>query len=202
MKNQTRLVVERVFACGLIAITITVSQAEAQPANPPASAVVASPAKSADARLFDPVASVLMHPRCLNCHQINFPRQGDDGVPHAQDVIRGIDGHGAPTLHCAACHQETNTSDNRVPGAPKWGLAPLSMNWDGLNKAQICEQIKDPARNGNRRTGDQVIEHMKDDPLVLWAWNPGGGRTRPPMSHDEFVNVLVTWADAGMPCPK
>jgi hypothetical protein len=35
--------------------------------------------------------------------------------------------------------------------------------------------MKDPERNGGRRTGDEVIEHMKVDPLVLWAWDPGAG---------------------------
>src|SRR5713101_6365621 len=49
-------------------------------------------------------------------------------------------------------------------------LAPRSMLWEGKSKEQICEQMKDPARNAGRRTGEEVIEHTKTDPLVLWAW--------------------------------
>jgi len=76
------------------------------------------------------------------------------------------------------------------------------MLWEGRTKQQICEQMKDPARNGGRRTGEEVIEHMKVDPLVLWAWNPGAGRTTPPLSHEKFVEALEAWVGAGMPCPQ
>lgn len=164
---------------------------------------VAQDPKRAPAQLFDPIASVLMHPRCLNCHQVDFPRQTDAAIRHTQMVVRGADGHGAPALQCQACHQPANTGDNgKVPGVPGWHLAPVSMKWEGLTKSQICEQIKDPARNGNRRTLHDVIEHMKVDPLVLWAWSPGGGRTTPPVSHAQFVHDLEAWVAAGAPCPK
>lgn len=162
-------------------------------------------AQSADAgapALFDPVASVVMHPRCMNCHQIDAPHQNDNRIPHGQQVIGGADGKGGPYLKCVACHQTTNTGNGIVPGAQGWRLAPLSMHWEGLNEKQICEQMKDPARNGGRRTGEQVIEHMKADPVVLWAWDPGAKRTTPPLSHDKFIQSLETWANAGMPCPQ
>jgi hypothetical protein len=151
--------------------------------------------------LFDPVASVVMSPRCINCHQAAAPRQKDIGVLHAQQVVRGKDGHGSAVLQCTACHQAANSAQGRVPGAPGWHLAPLSMRWQGLDKKDVCRQMRDPARNGGRATGEQVIEHMKTDPLVLWAWNPGASRTLPPMSHEQFVQVLEQWARAGMPCP-
>ncbi len=160
------------------------------------------PAAEPDPALFEPIAAVVMHPRCLNCHQIAAPAQTDAMNAHAQRVIRGADGHGAPTLKCAACHQASNSADGRVPGAPNWHLAPLSMNWQSLSKAQICEQIKDPKRNGNRTTPNRVVAHMMDDPLVLWAWEPGADRSKPVMSHAVFVKALTAWADAGMPCPK
>ncbi|WP_205746693.1 hypothetical protein [Duganella callida] len=163
--------------------------------------VQAAPAPK-DGALFDPVASVVMSPRCINCHQAEAPRQKDIGVIHAQQVVRGKDGHGSAVLHCAACHQAGNTAQGKVPGAPNWHLAPLSMRWQGLDKKGVCQQMRDPARNGNRKTGEQVIEHMKTDPLVLWAWNPGAGRTLPPMSHEDFVKALEQWADAGLPCPQ
>jgi len=166
-----------------------------------APALGATKATAAPGALFDPVARVVMSPRCINCHQAEAPRQKDAGVLHAQQVVRGKDGHGSAVLQCAACHQATNTAQGKVPGAPNWHLAPLSMRWQGLGKKGVCEQMRDPKRNGNRKGGAQVIEHMTSDPLVLWAWNPGNNRTRPPMSHQDFLEVLEKWADAGMPCP-
>ena len=148
---------------------------------------------------FDPIASVLTHPRCMNCHQDQSPRQGDARTVHLPLVVRGKDDHGAPTLQCQTCHQTTNTAGGFVPGVTNWRLAPLSMLWQGRSSLQICEQMKDPVRNGGRHTGEQIIEHMKTDPLVLWAWNPGA-RTTPPLSHEKFVEALEAWVKAGMPC--
>ena len=159
-------------------------------------------APAADPALFDPIASVVTHPRCLNCHQDESPRQTDAAYLHRPLVVRGKDGHGAPTQPCQTCHQSTNTADGFVPGVATWQLAPLSMLWEGKMKAQICEQMKDPERNGGRRSGEEVIEHMKSDPLVLWAWNPGAGRTTPPLSNEQLVKALEAWVSAGMPCPK
>ena len=149
---------------------------------------------------FDAIASVVMHPRCLNCHQDESPRQTDARTIHRPLVVRGKDGRGAPTQTCQTCHQAKNTADGFVPGVATWELAPLSMLWEGRTKEQICEELKDPSRNGGRRTGEEIIEHMKTDPLVLWAWSPGTGRTSPPLSHAQFVEALETWTRAGMPC--
>jgi len=158
-------------------------------------------APAADPVLFEPVASVLIHPRCINCHQAESPRQTDAKILHRPLVVRGADDRGAPTQQCQTCHQATNTANGFVPGVPNWRLAPLSMLWEGRSKAQICEQMKDPARNGGRHTGEEIIEHMKVDPLVLWAWAPGADRTTPPLSHEKFVAALEAWVAAGMPCP-
>jgi hypothetical protein len=157
-------------------------------------------APAAPSELFDPIASVVMHPRCMNCHQAESPRQSDARIVHRPLVVRGRDGHGAPTQSCQTCHQATNTAAGFVPGVATWHLAPLSMLWEGRTRREICEQMKDPARNGGRR-GEEVIEHMRMDPLVLWAWSPGAGRTTPPLSHEKFVQALEAWIHAGMPCP-
>ena len=158
-------------------------------------------AQTTHSAAFDPIASVVVHPRCMNCHQVETPRQTDARIPHQPLVVRGIAGLGAPTQPCQTCHQTTNTANGFVPGVAAWRLAPLSMKWEGLTKQEICEQMKDPARNGGRSTGEAVIEHMKSDPLILWAWNPGT-RTTPPLSHEKFVVALEAWVHAGMPCSK
>lgn len=180
-------------AAWMAALLLLSGTASAQPAPAPAS----------DAeKLFTPIANVLTHPRCINCHQAARPAQTDASIPHIQQVVRGSGGTGSPALQCAACHQDRNSADGRVPGAPHWHLAPVSMTWEGLARAQICRQLKDPARNGGRKTPEQVIEHMRVDPLVLWAWNPGAGRSTPSITHAQFLARLEDWAKAGMPCPK
>ena len=165
-----------------------------------AAAAASGQQAAAPAGPFDAIASVLTSPRCLNCHQDQSPRQGDARTVHQPLVVRGKNDHGAPTLPCQTCHQTTNAALGFVPGAPDWRLAPLSMLWEGQTKEQICEQMKDPARNGGRHAGEEIIEHMKTDPLVLYAWTPGTGRSLPPLSHEEFVAALETWVKAGMPC--
>ena len=75
---------------------------------------------------------------------------------------------------CAApvCHQKANFDPGRVPGHPEWHLAPREMAWEGKTLGEICEQIKDPKRNGNRKV-EELIHHIGQDTLVGWAWAPG-----------------------------
>ena len=153
---------------------------------------------------FRAVASVLTSPRCLNCHTpSDGPLQGDDNHPHAMNVKRGADGKGSPALRCRACHQVENAGFlHGPPGAADWQLPPAKtlMAWKGLSMGELCRTLKDPAKNGNRSLQD-LIPHM-DTSLVRWAWNPGPGRTLPPLSHDEFVSRLKEWIETGAVCPE
>jgi hypothetical protein len=157
-----------------------------------------------DGSLFSAFVPVLRHPRCMNCHsQGDFPRQGDDGHPHAMNVRRGPQGHGVTAEKCSTCHQDHNLAGSDLPpGAPNWGLPPAStpMVWQGLNDSQICRSIKDPKQNKNRNL-DQLVEHLTEDKLVMWAWNPGDGRTPVPMPHQDFATKVKQWQAAGAPCP-
>ena len=56
-----------------------------------------------------------------------------------------------------------------MPGHPLWHLAPIEMAWQDRSLQQICEQIKDPARNGGK-TLAELHEHMAEDSLVGWGW--------------------------------
>lgn len=155
-------------------------------------------------RAFRAVASVLTSPRCLNCHVPGEdPLQGDDNHPHAMNVKRGVDGKGSTALHCFACHQTENAQFlHGPPGAPDWQMPPAKtpMAWKGLSTGELCRTLKDPAKNGNRSLQD-LIPHM-DTSLVRWAWNPGPGRTVPPLTHDEFVSSLKDWIETGAVCPE
>lgn len=153
---------------------------------------------------FRAVASVLTSPRCLNCHtSTDGPLQGDDNHPHAMNVKRGLDGKGSAALRCRACHQTENAKFlHGPPGAADWQLPPPNtpMAWKGLTTGEICRAVKDPAKNGNRSLPD-LIPHMETS-LVRWAWNPGPGRTVPPLSHEEFVSRLKEWIETGAACPE
>ncbi len=166
-----------------------------------------SPQKD-DARareLFVSIVPVLKSPRCIYCHATgDFPRQADDLRIHAQNVRRGLDGHGKYGQKCSACHQDQNVAGlNMPPGAPNWHLPPANMPmiWEGRTLGQICNQIKDPKQN-NGKTVAQIVEHVAADKLVLWGWNPGDGRTLPPMAHDEFARRFQDWARYGAACPE
>jgi len=153
---------------------------------------------------FMSIVPVLKHPRCLNCHANgDFPRQGDDSHPHLQNVKRGPVGQGVTAQKCSTCHQSENVAGlNMPPGAPNWHLPPpnMPMIWEGKTPGEICRQIKDPKQNNNKSVA-AIVEHVTSDKLVLWGWNPGEGRTLPPLNHDEFAAKFAEWARYGAACP-
>jgi hypothetical protein len=158
------------------------------------------------AALFEEAARVLEHPRCLNCHPADrTPTQGDDLHPHNPSIRADSEGHGPPGLPCNTCHQVQNTPTNAtpiesIPGHAHWMLAPPSMSWQGLTTAEICQQIKDPARNGNR-TLAKIHEHLALDTLVGWAWSPGPGRQPAPGTQKAFGELIAAWIATGAACP-
>ncbi len=152
--------------------------------------------------LFAEVGKVIQHPRCLNCHPVGErPTQTDAMRPHMPLVVRGDGGIGATGMRCTTCHHEKNYEPAGVPGNPKWMLAPPEMAWVGKSLGQICEQIKDPARNGGNDMA-QLVHHMAEDELVGWGWNPGGKRTPAPGTQAQFGALFKAWADSGAQCPK
>lgn len=163
----------------------------------------ANAASSAD--LFAKMSTVLQHPRCMNCHTNEaFPHQGDDQHRHTFNVMRGPDDHGAPGLHCDACHQAINQTASGVPGAPDWHLAPLRMAWQGLSMGELCRALKDPARGAMKP--QQFVPHFHTV-FVNWAWAPGTdphGRARatPPLSQAEFIATTKAWIASGSACPE
>lgn len=151
--------------------------------------------------LFIEAGRVIQHPRCLNCHPTDpHPRQGARLAMHEPPVVAGDDNHGVPAMQCQTCHQEGNIDFASLPGNPVWHLAPRAMGWIGLSLGEICEQLKDPARNGGRDLA-AIHEHMADDLLVGWAWNPGPGRDPAPGTQSSFGRLLEAWIDTGAHCP-
>ena len=157
------------------------------------------------------VASVMFYPRCTNCHTVqDFPGQGDDHHKHANDVIRSANqrgtgglgfGAGAGAVPCVSCHASSNQADGRQPGAFGWRMPPASMAFDNFNgnAGALCRHVSDPNNNGGR-DAKALVEHMRTDPLVQYAFDPGT-RTKPPLTQAEFHEAVQKWAETGAACP-
>lgn len=159
------------------------------------------------AAMFEEMGKVLTHPRCLNCHpKGDSPSQGDGMDAHMPPVIRGAADFGAPGMTCNTCHGAENYQVvgaggiESVPGHEPWVLAPIEMAWVDKTLGEICEQLKDPARNGDRSL-DEIHEHMATDGLVGWGWKPGDGRSAAPGSQEAFGELTRAWIDTGAACP-
>ncbi|MBK7539983.1 MAG: hypothetical protein IPI49_32440 [Myxococcales bacterium] len=164
-----------------------------------------SPAADPDAQAraaFLTVHRVLTSPRCRNCHpRGDRPLQFDDGVPHAQDISRRSVQNGMP---CSTCHRDRNGElPGQPPGAPHWGLPPASapMVFEGKSPRELCEQLKDKQATGGRDL-PALLEHIEKDPLVLWGFRPGPGRTPVPVPFAQFTAATRTWVARGGPCPE
>ena len=177
---------------GLLARSLTAQTAE-------------KPDAAASRAAFLQVYRVLTSPRCQNCHPAgDVPLQGDDGHVHLQNVKRGTDGRGVTAMRCDTCHQTTNLPGAHMPpGSPKWALPPPEhkMVSVGRSAAELCRQLKDPKQNGGRSL-EKLFDHVANDDLVAWGWNPGEGRSLPPLSRPETVAQMKIWIAGGAACPE
>jgi mono/diheme cytochrome c family protein len=190
------------------ALLLAAALGAAAPFARPGPAAVARPADKDDAGArgaFLDVYKVLMHPRCMNCHPSgDVPLQGDDSHLHFQNVKRGVDGKGKYALKCADCHQDTNLpGENMPPGNPTWQLPKKEtpLVFQGKGPRELADQLKDPKRNGGK-TLEQLLEHVTSDKLVLWGWEPGDGRSKPPLTHAEFAGKFREWVEKGAASPE
>jgi hypothetical protein len=177
---------------------------EAEPKTDDTKTLVFKKDSVASVKAFKQVYTVLMCARCMNCHPSgDIPLQGDDQQLHTMLPKRGKDGKGIYAMKCANCHQATNTPGlHTPPGNPNWHLPPADMKmvFQGRTARQLAKQLINPKQNGNKNM-QQLIEHA-DDGLVLAGWNPGEGRTLPPMSHAAFKKAWITWLTTGAYAPK
>ncbi len=211
-RNDESAATKRATALALLAAPITallmmvptpVNSGGAQTAlAPPESFAGISDTAARSAALFTEAGKVLTSPRCVNCHPAgDRPLQGETGRLHQPPVERGPDGFGTAAMRCTNCHKAQNFDPAGVPGNPHWHLAPRDMAWQGKTLAEICAQIKDPARNGGRSL-QQIFTHLADDPLVGWAWSPGYGREPAPGTQKELAALIEAWLSSGAECPK
>ncbi|HJZ57235.1 MAG TPA: hypothetical protein VKE74_19860, partial [Gemmataceae bacterium] len=107
-------------------------------------------------------------------------------------------------LKCANCHQATNLpGENMPPGNPNWHLPPadMPMVFQDKTPGELARQLKDPKQNGGK-TLEQILHHVEEDKLVTGSWDPGDGRTKPPLTHAEFVQKMREWVAKGAPEPQ
>jgi hypothetical protein len=152
---------------------------------------------------------VAMTSRCMNCHSpTNSPFVGDQRTPHPMLISRKIKTLG---YSCQTCHASQGESFYPAP--------PKAIGWDmpdskkalrpGLSAKELCLLWKNPAKNffetgprtGQGRSLTDLMEHVTNDHLVHWAFEPGAGRTGAPGTHAEFVRVFRNWLDTGAECP-
>jgi len=194
-----------------IAFSATASQAfaagEVVKIEPPeAGSVSVEQGLNAWTRIYE----VASHPRCSNCHV------GADNRPmwsgptygktrnHGMNINAGESRIGAETIPCSACHlaNETGgqTGRHMAPQvAADWQLPPAEFEWFGKSSVEVCNQLRDPDRNGDRTFLD-IAGHLDHDVILHWAWSPGGGREPAPYSLQEHVNDVLIWGVAGSPC--
>ncbi|MEO1480917.1 MAG: hypothetical protein AAFU77_02345 [Myxococcota bacterium] len=162
------------------------------------------------ARIFE----VASHPRCANCHvgpserpMWSGPSYGD-ARPHGMNVHAGASRIGAESgLMCNTCHVNSSATEraNSTPHAAPhisgvWRLAPVEADWYGKDSQFICEQLRDPKRNGGRDYR-KLAFHLGHDKILHWAWTPGGNREAAPRTLQDHIDDMFRWGVAGMPCP-
>lgn len=169
--------------------------------------------REAGLKAWDRIHQVLSHPRCSNCHvdERNIPLwstlDGEGTRPHGMNVVAGDSRIGAELILCSTCHV-VSTRPNDVPHAAPhigvdWQLAPVEFVWAGKTSQEICEQVRDPERNGGRDL-EGLVEHITHDAelqaFITWGFDPGGGREAAPFGMQAHLDDFIEWGAAGMPC--
>lgn len=189
----------------LVGVLAMPTLAETVQITPPAE-VSREDGLAAWARIYE----VTSHPRCSNCHvgADNRPMWSGPSYgkarPHGMNINAGESRIGAEFVLCSTCHARRDGGVNDLPhAAPQvamdWQLAPVEAAWFGKSSPEICNQLRDPERNGGR-DHLALARHLDHDVILQWAWTPGGGREPAPYSLQAHVNDVLAWGVAGFPC--
>lgn len=161
------------------------------------------------------IEAVVTHPRCANCHVDEgaipiwtLAGEKKDRV-HGMNIHGGVSRIGTEAIACSTCHMTSTQPNDPAPAPPRagipWQLAPVEFLWYGQSGAEICKQLRDPARNGGR-DAIGLLEHLRHDAslsgFIPRAWEPGEGRSKPPGTFEDHVKDMAEWGAAGQPCPE
>lgn len=157
---------------------------------------------------WDRIHVVVSHPRCTNCHvgaqtEPMWNGLGYGNRAHGMAVVADETRIGAETTPCRTCHV-TSGAPNDVPRAAPhieapWQLAPVELGWLGKSAAEICIQLRDPARNDGHDIAG-LMDHLRASPFVAWGFAPGAGRSAPPGDVGALTRDVAVWGAAGSPC--
>jgi hypothetical protein len=182
--------------------------------TPSATRALGSLSRDEGLKAWKRIEAVVTHPRCANCHvgPDNIPMWAIVGEnksrPHGMNISADTSRAGARELPCGTCHVTSATPNINAHAPPHagipWQLAPVDFVWFGRTGAEICQQLRDPKRNGGRDAAG-LVQHLRHDAalhgFIPWGWNPGGGRSPAPGSFEDHVRDVETWGAAGQPCP-
>lgn len=161
------------------------------------------------------IEAVVTHPRCANCHvdtraiPIWTPAGETKSRVHGMNIHGGVSRIGAEAMPCSTCHMTSTLPNDPAPAPPRagipWQLAPVEFLWYGQSGAEICKQLRDPARNGGR-DAVALLDHLRHDAslsgFIPRGWEPGEGRSTPPGTFEDHVRDMAEWGAAGQPCPE
>lgn len=161
------------------------------------------------------IEAVVTHPRCANCHvdaggiPIWTPAGETKSRVHGMYIHGGVSRIGAEAIPCSTCHMTSTLPNDPAPAPPRagipWQLAPVEFLWYGRSGAEICKQLRDPARNGGR-DAVALLAHLRHDAslngFIPRGWEPGEGRSTPPGTFEDHVRDMAEWGAAGQPCPE
>ena len=74
------------------------------------------------------------------------------------------------------------------------------MAWEDESLGKICEQLKDPARDGGHDLAT-MHEHIAHDDLVAWGSVQATGRDPAPGTQAIFGDLIRAWMETGAECP-
>ncbi|MCO1335239.1 hypothetical protein MO867_12940 [Microbulbifer sp. OS29] len=195
MKTRPEVLILRTITVGAVLFLTLAGCNQRQETTPKQ----ASSVDSEGHQSWETIVEVLLHPRCLNCHQLEMPLI-NEGSPHIPRVERGADNMGAGTMRCINCHSNKNNPVTGAPGASGWEMAPITLNWSQMSSAQICKLLTTPQDNGDRSPESQ-LQFVSETPLALWGWSPGDKRQPVTISHAKLIEAMKEWIAAGTPCP-
>ena len=136
--------------------------------------------------MFNEIAKVLTHPRCMNCHpagEIRCRARTVTNICRRRGAKTSLQVRSAPPARLV-----TTTRTSQSPRPPPTKASPAIRAgasrrcrwlWQGKSIGDICRQVKDVSRNGGRDLA-LLQEHIAKDDLVAWGSNPGPGREPAP----------------------
>jgi hypothetical protein len=74
--------------------------------------------------------------------------------------------------------------------------------WTGTQSQSLDRNAAAQAAGLPAATLAELLDHVAADTLVIGCWNPGEGRTMPPLAHNEFVQKFRRWFEKGAAAPE